>query len=89
MEGQIVGFGAAAGEDDAVRVHAGGAGAQEVADTSAGRFEGTAGLAAGFGFAAWQDYYEAGDGLMIVTFIMAALSLAFLASALASRRKRP
>lgn len=48
-----------------------------------------AGLAAGFGFAAWQDYYEAGDGLMIVTFIMAALSLAFLASALASRRKRP
>lgn len=45
-------------------------------------------LAAGFGFAAATDIYEAGPAFVIVTFVMVALTLASLVSTLTARRPR-
>ncbi|MBP7705503.1 MAG: hypothetical protein KA105_09515 [Caulobacter sp.] len=42
-------------------------------------------LAAGFGYAAATDMYEAGPGFIIVTFVMGALTLASLVATLTSR----
>lgn len=39
-------------------------------------------MAAGFGYAAWSNLYEAGEAFIIVTFVMSALCLASLVSAL-------
>jgi len=43
-------------------------------------------MAAGFGFAAATDIYGAGEAFVIVTFVMGALCLASLVTALTSRR---
>lgn len=46
-------------------------------------------MAVGFGYGAYTDMYGAGQALIIVTFVLAALSLACLVSALrAGRRSR-
>lgn len=45
-------------------------------------------MAIGFGYAAWRNLYDAGDAFLIVTFVMAALSLASLVSALIQRPRR-
>jgi hypothetical protein len=39
-------------------------------------------LAAGFGYAAWSNMYGAGEAFLIVTFVLGALSVACLVSAL-------
>lgn len=44
-------------------------------------------LGAGFGYASWSDMYGAGDAFLIVAFVMAALCLASLVSALLGRRR--
>ena len=45
-------------------------------------------LAVGFGYGAYTDMYGSQDGLIIVTFVLAALCLASLVSALRSGRRR-
>ncbi len=44
-------------------------------------------LAAGFGYAAATDYYEAGPAFVIVTFVMGALCLSSLVATLTYRRR--
>jgi hypothetical protein len=44
-------------------------------------------MAAGFGYASYTDMYGAGDAFLIVTFVLGALCLACLVSALANRRR--
>lgn len=41
-------------------------------------------MAAGFGYASWSDMYGAGDAFLIVSFVLGALCLASLVSALRS-----
>lgn len=44
-------------------------------------------MGAGFGYAAYTDMYGAGEAFLIVTFVLGALSLACLVSALTGRRR--
>ncbi|MBN8528100.1 MAG: hypothetical protein J0M36_02550 [Caulobacterales bacterium] len=45
-------------------------------------------MAAGFGYASYTDMYGAGDAFLIVSFVLGALSVACLVSALAKRGRR-
>lgn len=46
-------------------------------------------MAAGFAYASWSDIYGAGDAFLIVSFVLGALCLASLVSALRSGGRRP
>ena len=43
-------------------------------------------MAAGFGYVSYNNMFDAGEGFLIVTFVLAALCLASLVSALRSSR---
>lgn len=45
-------------------------------------------LGAGFGYAAWADLFGAGEAFIIVCFVMGAIALAYLVSALGLGRRR-
>lgn len=45
-------------------------------------------MAAGFGYASYTDMYGAGEAFLIVTFVLGALSVACLVSALMNRGRR-
>ena len=46
-------------------------------------------MSAGFGYASWSDIYGAGDAFLIVSFVLGALCLASLVSALRSGGRGP